>query len=254
MPRSTMRPGTASHERQTGFSMARSTEFNRAELLGGMKDILPLAIGAGIYGLAFGLLAAQTGMTGLRTGFMGAAVFAGSSQIVMIERVAAGAGAMTALLAAIALNLRLILITASLRDELAGRPIWQIVLGVHVATDENWVMMHAARNSGRQVGYWYMVGGGFTLLAIWIATTTAGATLAAIMPEPRALGMDFAFTAAFIAILRALWRGTKVDALPWLVAIGIASLVCLGTPLDPSWGLVIAGISGAITAGLRGHG
>lgn len=53
------------------------------EFRSGAREIIPLAAGAGIYGLAFGLLAAQAG---------------------------------------IALNLRLLLITASIRDIFTTRP------------------------------------------------------------------------------------------------------------------------------------
>ncbi|MGC1488732.1 MAG: AzlC family ABC transporter permease [Albidovulum sp.] len=234
--------------------MKSDTQADRAEFMAGLRDIAPLALGVAVYGLAFGLLAVQAGMNGLQTGIMGTLVFAGSSQIVMVERIVSGAGAFAAVLAGIALNLRLLLMTASLREELANRPFWQVALGVHLASDENWALLHAARNSGKRVGYWYLVGGGLCLLVTWVVATTAGASLAAVLPAPRALGMDFAFTAAFIAIMRGLWRGARTDLLPWAVSGGVAALMLLATPLDPSWGMVIAAIAGALVAGLRGHG
>lgn len=224
----------------------------RAELLAGLRDILPLALGVGVYGLAFGLLAAQAGTDGLQTGVMGTLVFAGSSQIVAVERLLAGAGAGAAVLAGLALNLRLLLITASLREELAGRSWWQILLGVHLATDENWALMHATRARGRKAGYWYLVGGGLGLVAVWVLATAAGAGFAAAVPQPRALGMDFAFTAAFIAILRSLWAGPAM-LLPWA---GSAALVLLSgwlTPLDPTWTLILGGLSGAAIAAVARH-
>ncbi|HQU67623.1 MAG TPA: AzlC family ABC transporter permease [Albidovulum sp.] len=226
----------------------------RNELLAGAKDITPLAIGVGIYGLAFGVLAAQAGMDGLHTGMMSAIVFAGSSQIVAIERIVAGAGAGAAVIAGIALNLRLLLITASLRDQFRGRPAWQVALGAHMAADENWAMMHAAQNAGRPAGYWYFVGGGLVQFVLWIAATATGAVLASAIPEPRALGIDFAFAAAFIAILRGLWRGAAIDLLPWGVSVAVAAAMVGLTPLDPSWSLIAAGLSGAVAAGLRGRG
>lgn len=226
----------------------------RDEFLAGAKDITPLAIGVGIYGLAFGVLAAQAGMDGLHTGMMSGIVFAGSSQIVAIERIVAGAGAGAAVIAGIALNLRFLLITASLRDQFKGRPAWQVALGAHMSADENWALMHAARNAGRQVGYWYLVAGGLVQFVLWIAATTTGAVIASAIPEPRALGIDFAFAAAFIAILRGLWRGTGIDLLPWGVSVAVAATMVGLTPLDPSWSLIAAGLSGAVAAGLRGRG
>jgi len=223
----------------------------RNQLTAGLRDILPLAIGVGVYGLAFGLLAAQAQMDGLQTGVMGTIVFAGSSQIIAVERLMAGAGAGAAVLAGLALNLRLLLITASLRQDFAGRPWWQVLLGVHMATDENWALMHAMRARGRRAGYWYLVGGGLGLVAVWVLATVAGATFAAAVPEPRSLGMDFAFTAAFIAILRSLWSGS-ILLLPWGASIAIVLLAGLLTPLDPTWTLILGGLGGAAIAGVLG--
>ena len=223
----------------------------RSQLTAGLRDILPLAVGVGVYGLAFGLLAAQARMDGLQTGVMGTIVFAGSSQIIAVERLVAGAGAGAALLAGLALNLRLLLITASLRDEFAGRPWWQVVLGVHLATDENWALMHAMRARGHRAGYWYLVGGGLGLVAVWVLATVAGASFATVVPEPKALGMDFAFTAAFIAILRSLWNGSTM-LMPWAGSIAIVLLAGLLTPLDPTWTLILGGLGGAAIAGVLG--
>jgi 4-azaleucine resistance transporter AzlC len=214
----------------------------------GLRDILPLALGAALYGTAFGLLAAQAGMSGLQTGLMGGLVFSGSAQFIAVERLAAGAGAVTALIAGIALNLRILLMTASLRDVLADRPLWQKILGVHMTTDESWALFHAARAKGRPTSYWYLVGAGAGMWVFWLASTLAGYSFASALPAPHALGIDFAFTAAFIAILRGMWGG-KRDLLPWAIAAGTVTGLTL-TPIEPSWALVIGGIIGAITAAI----
>ena len=226
--------------------------MHRHEFWQAVRDIAPLAVGVAIYGLAFGLLAAQASMDGLQVGVMGSAVFAGASQIVAVERLVAGAGATAAIVAAIALNLRLLLITASVRDVYAGRPFWQVALGAHMATDENWALMLAKRAEGRDVGYWYLVGGGACLLVVWVASTMTGTVFAAAIPEPKALGMDFAFTAAFIAIARSLWTG-RHDVVPWLTAFGVVALSVWSGALDASWALVLGGLAGAVVAGVWGN-
>lgn len=215
----------------------------------GAREVAPLAIGVAIYGLAFGLLAVQAGFGTLQVGVMGGIVFAGGSQIVATERLAAGAGAFAAVLAGLALNVRLLLVTASIRDIYANRPWWQVALGAHLTTDENWALMLAQRVKGRDVGYWYLVGGGACLLLVWCAATVLGVIFARVIPDPKALGMDFAFTAAFIAIARSLWKG-KSDLLPWLTAAGVVALVTRAAGLEPSWGLILGGIAGAGAAGI----
>ena len=204
----------------------------------GFRDIMPLALGAALYGLAFGLLAAQAGMSTLQTGVMGAFVFSGSAQFI-------------ALIAGVALNLRMLLMTASLRDVLANRPFWQKLLGVHLTTDESWALFHATRAKGQTTSYWYLIGAGLGMWLLWLASTLAGVSFAANLPEPRALGIDFAFTAAFIAILRGLWSG-KRDLVPWLLSAATVAGLNIFTPMEPSWALVIGGILGAVAAAIGG--
>lgn len=218
----------------------------------GAVDILPLAAGVAIYGLAFGLLAAQASLTALQVGVMGGVVFAGGSQIVAVQRLVAGSGAVVALVAGIALNLRLLLVTASIRDVYAARPPWQVLLGAHMTTDENWALMLAERAKGRDVGYWYLVGGGACLLVVWCIATVAGLFFAASIPQPKALGMDFAFTAAFIAITTSLWKG-RHQLLPWLTSLLVVVASVGSGKIDPSWALIIGGVVGAGVAGMTRH-
>jgi 4-azaleucine resistance transporter AzlC len=215
-------------------------------------EILPLALGVAIYGLAFGLLAAQASLTALQVGVMGGVVFAGGAQIVAVQRLVAGTGAIAALIAGVALNLRLLLVTASIRDVYAGRPLWQILLGAHVTADENWALMLAERAKGRDVGYWYLVGGGLCLLVVWCVATVIGVLFAAAIPDPKALGMDFAFTAAFIAIARSLWKG-RHQLLPWLTSVVVVAASIGSGKIDPSWALVLGGVAGAGMAGVMRH-
>jgi len=224
----------------------------RHEFWLGLRDVSPLAIGVAVYGLAFGLLAAQAGMPELQVGAMGGLVFAGSSQIIAVERLTAGAGATAAIIAGLALNLRLILITASIRDIYRGLPWWRVALGAHFASDENWALLLARRARGREAGYWYLVGAGVGLMVTWISASVTGVAFASAIPEPRALGMDFAFAAALIAIMRSLWRG-HADLLPWGVsAFGVAALVVTET-VAASWAIIIGGLVGAAVASIRAH-
>lgn len=233
--------------------MKQQNGIAQHQLWRGAVEITPLAVGVAIYGLAFGLLAAQASLSSLQVGIMGGVVFAGGSQIVATERLVAGAGAVAALIAGIALNLRLLLVTASIRDIYAGRPLWQVLLGAHMATDENWALMLAERAKGRDVGYWYLVGGGLCLLVVWCLSTVTGVFFATSIPEPKALGMDFAFTAAFIAIVRSLWKGRQ-QLLPWLTSAAVVLTAVASGKVDPSWALVLGGVAGAAVAGLTRNG
>jgi predicted branched-subunit amino acid permease len=224
--------------------------FNADGALGGARDVLPLAFGTAVYGLAFGLLAAEAGFTPLQIAAMGALVYAGSSQVIATQQFLAGAGVAASVLAGLALNLRILLMTAAIRDVFSGRPFLTTAAGAHLTADENWALLLAARAKGRHVGYAYLVGGGLAQMAVWCAATVLGVSFAEFIPEPKSIGVDFAFTAAFIAIALSLWRGGQ-DLPPWIVSAAVVFGGVKGFGAPAHWMLVLGGLLGAAVAGAR---
>ncbi len=196
----------------------------------GAIAILPFALGAAIYGFAFGVVAAQAGFAWWAVALMSASVFAGSSQIVAVDRFAADGLVLGAAVAGMALNLRYLGILASLHDVLGAAPLARRLLSIHLTSDENWALTMAMRSQGAGAGF--LLGSGLVLLVVWTAATALGALAGQAVPELGALGIGFAFTAAFIAMARALWRG-RADALPFAVAFGA------------TFGLGAVGVAGA---------
>ena len=195
-----------------------------------MTSILPLALGASAYGFAFGVLAAQAGFPAWGVGLMSGAVFAGSSQIVAIERLAADGALLAALAAGMALNLRYLGILASLAPVLVGVSWRRKLLLAHVTSDENWALTMAERAGAPRVGADFLLGSGLAMIAFWAGSTAAGAALGARLPDLAGWGIGFAFTAAFIAMARGLWRGRQ-DWWPYLAAFAAtATLVRAGVP------------------------
>ncbi|WP_343559405.1 AzlC family ABC transporter permease [Kiloniella sp. b19] len=218
------------------------------EFQAGLIEIWPLGLGVLVYGFAFGVLTVQADMTLLQTGMMGAFVFAGASQIVAVERLVTDGAVLSGIVAGSVLNLRFLLLTASLCSELGGRPFWQIALGVHMTGDESWALMLSRKNQGQAVGYWYLVGGGCNLMLCWLASTMAGNSFSSFIADPMAWGLDFAFTAVFIALLRTFWKGRAVSLRPWMVSVAVVmGLQWLG--LESSWTLMAGGVAGAAVAG-----
>jgi predicted branched-subunit amino acid permease len=218
----------------------------------GARAIAPLALGVAIYGMAFGLLATQAGLSPFEVTEMGGVVFAGSSQIVFTQQWLAGSGALAALAAAVVLNFRILLITASITDVFVGRPFWQVAIAAHLAADENWAMLLARRSAGGVAGYRFFVGAGMVQFVVWLAATTLGAVLANAIPDPKRLGMDFAFTAAFIAIAITLFRG-RADVAPWAATIGLVLFSVTTGWLAAPWALVFGGIAGAAVSAVFGR-
>lgn len=210
----------------------------------GALAILPLALGAAIYGFAFGLLAAQVGFPWWGVGLMSATVHAGSSQIVAVEQFASTQTVMGAALAGAALNLRYIGIVASLSDVLAGLSLKGKLLAIHITGDENWALTMAERAKSPDVGAAFLMGSGFVMITVWTASTTAGAVVGAVLPDLERFGLGFAFTAAFIAMARGLWRG-RPQMFPWMVAAAATvAVVSLGLP--KAYAIVAGTVSGLV--------
>ncbi|WP_370224990.1 AzlC family ABC transporter permease [Pararhodobacter marinus] len=218
----------------------------------GIKDgaiaILPLALGAAVYGFAVGLLAAQVGFAWWSVGLMSALVHAGSSQIVAVEQFASTGAVLGAVLAGAALNLRYIGIVASLSEMLDSLPLRLRLLAIHVTGDENWALTMARRARFPETGAPFLVGSGLVMISVWTVSTGLGAAMGAVLPDLERFGLGFAFTAAFIAMARGLWRG-RAQALPWAVAAGATMVVVtLGAP--KAYGIVAGAVCGLVVTGL----
>ena len=212
----------------------------------GAIAILPLAVGAAIYGFAFGLLAAQVGFPWWGVGLMSASVHAGSSQIVAVEQFANTSSVLGAALAGAALNLRYIGIVASLSDVLDGLTLRAKLLAIHITGDENWALTMSQRAKSRDVGAPFLIGSGVVMISVWTVSTASGALVGSVLPDLEKFGLGFAFTAAFIAMARGLWRG-RSNALPWTVAFGVAGLVVLAG-LPKAYAIVAGALCGLLAS------
>ncbi len=214
----------------------------------GALAILPLAFGAAVYGFAFGLLAAQVGFPWWGVGLMSAAIHAGSSQIVAVEQFASTGTVFGAVLAGAALNLRYVGIVASLAEVLEGLSLRMRLLAIHVTGDENWALTMAERAKSPDIGAAFLLGSGFVMISVWTASTTAGAIMGTVLPDLERFGLGFAFTAAFIAMARGLWRG-RPQVLPWVMAAA-ATIAAVSLGLPRAYGIVAGAACGLIASAL----
>lgn len=208
----------------------------------GAIAILPLAAGAAIYGFAFGLLAAQVGFPWWGVALMSSLVHAGSSQIVAVEQFADSAAVVGAAFAGAALNLRYIGIIASLTEVLSGLSLRAKLLVIHITGDENWALTMSQRAKDPQIGVRFLIGSGLVMITVWTISTTLGAFVGSTLPNLEKFGLGFAFTAAFIAMARGLWRG-HANLVPWIASFAVTiGLVTLGIP--KAYAIVAGAISG----------
>jgi predicted branched-subunit amino acid permease len=84
-------------------------------VVAGFRTCLPVAVGVGGYGVAFGVLARQAGLSVAEASLMSAFVLAGASQLVAVELWDAPLPVVTIVATTLVVNLRYVLVSASLR-------------------------------------------------------------------------------------------------------------------------------------------
>ena len=203
---------------------------------------LPVAASVAAYGSVLGVLAAQKGISWQELLVMSLTVFAGSAQFVMVDMWGSQLPVLEIIFAVFIINLRYLLIGASLNPLFQNSSIRQKSFIIHFVADENWaVTMAESRNGTATV--WFLLGGGLCLGFVWCSGALIGHQFGAAVKHPELWALDFTFAAVFTALAVNLWRGKK-DILPWIGAAVIASLAANIFP--GKWYIIAGGVGGAL--------
>ncbi|MET3928045.1 AzlC family ABC transporter permease [Devosia sp. 2618] len=215
----------------------------------GARACIPVCISVAAYGVVWGVLARGAGLSLFEVILMSGLVFAGSAQFVALDLWTATPSSLPIgplILAALIVNLRYLLLTATLRP--LFRPDQQLkgALMMGIVSDETWAMTVGEMSKGRgTIGF--LLGGGVLAYCVWMATTVTGHVLGSAIDDPTKYGLDFAFTATFLALLLGMWKG-KGDLVPWIVAALVA--IVSAKYIEGSWYILIGGIVGSLAGAI----
>jgi 4-azaleucine resistance transporter AzlC len=232
---------------ETGAPGRALDHFSRAGALRGIRDALPLGLSVVMYGSVFGVLARQAGMSFAEAFLMSALVFAGSAQFVVIGMWAAPLPVLSIVLTTLAINLRHLLMGATLRPRFARFTSRQSYGSMMVMTDENWALALSRFERGERDGA-FLLGGGIVMHLSWVLATVLGYLAGSAISRPEAIGLDFAATIAFAGLLVLLFKG-KRDLLPW----GVAAVVAVSADrlLPGNWYIILGGMAGCLAGAAR---
>ena len=216
--------------------------FEWRGVLDGFVAGLPIAIAVASYGIAFGVLAQQAGLSVAEAVLMAATVIAGVSEIIAIELWEFPVPVAAIVATTFVINLRYTLMSAALRPWYRNVSPWKAYSSVLFIADENWAMTMRELQNGEQEGG-FLLGSGLAIHVFWITTTAIGATAGKVIDDPGRYGFDFALTAVFITLLVSFWDG-RSNVLPWVVTAVVA--VASAQLLPGKWYILLGGLVGAV--------
>jgi 4-azaleucine resistance transporter AzlC len=176
-----------------------------------------------VVGISFGILARESGLSPAEIVAMSVFVFAGASQFAMVQLLKDGVAWPVIVATVLLINLRHLLMAAALRPYFARVSVARRLAAAYVLTDEAFAMAIGWFRRGRtELAYYATFAVGLYLL--WNVATVIGMLVGPSIGEPRRLGVDFAITATFIAIV-VLGVRRRSDAIVGLAAAVMAAVL-----------------------------
>ena len=219
----------------------------RGEFWAGAKDTLPLVVGAIPFGIIFGAVAVNSGLSIWATAALSLFVFAGASQFVAAGLVAGGAGLVVIILTTFVVNLRHSLYAVSLAPYVKQLPQrWLLPLGFTLTDETFLVAVERYRQPDTSPNkHWYQAGSAAFMYVNWQICTWIGIAAGTSLPNPAGWGLDFALVVTFIGMLIPGLRSRPM--IVCAIVAGAAAVLFSGLP--NRLGLMAATLAG-VAAGM----
>ena len=230
----------------------------RSDFWRGARASVPVLIAAAPFGLLFGALAVENGMTVFEATLASATIFASASQMVGIELFGADVAPWIIVFSILAVNFRHILYSATMGRTIGHFSGPQKALAFFLMTDPQFAVTEQRAERGHKVSFvWYM-GLGLPIYVMWVLEAYLGAVFGELIDDPSAYAIDFLLPLYFLGLVMD-FRGRS----NWLPVVGASALIAtaafhfVGSPWHVSLGalagvLVAAVIGGKSSAGEAG--
>ncbi|MBI2331655.1 MAG: AzlC family ABC transporter permease [Chloroflexi bacterium] len=212
----------------------------RRNFIEGIRAEVPLLIGVFPFGMIYGALALNAGLSNAAAQMMSSILFAGSSQFITAQLVSESAPAMVMILTIAVVNLRHMLYSASLAPYLKDLSLkWKVALS-YFLTDEAYApsILYYEKEGLQTQKHWFLLGAGFSLWLHWQVSTAVGIFLGAAIPESWSL--DFALPLTFIAMVVQVLK--KQPMIAAALSAGVTALLAYNLPFK--LGLILAALVG----------
>lgn len=211
----------------------------------GVAEGLPFIVIMVPFGALFGVLAVEAGLPLSQVMAFSMLVIAGASQFTAIQLMVDGVPAAIVILSALAVNLRMVMYSASMVPHLGAAPLWQRAIISYLLVDQTYALAQTAYDAepawslGDKVAYF--AGVALPVFPAWVGATWVGAVLGAQVPDSWQL--DFAMPLAFVALVAPMLK-TRAHVAAAFVSVAGALML---TWVPWNLGLILAATLGMIT-------
>lgn len=216
------------------YTMRARTRFGAeigtaSELGRGFRASLPILIGIIPFALLLGAEAASKGLKLFEVPLMTGLNFAGGSEFAAIRLWTSPPNVLLIAGLTFLVNSRHLLMGAAIAPFLTGLSKRRILPALFILVDESWALgMADARQQGRLSLPFYL-GAALPMWLVWVVFTALGAAVGPVLGDASAYGLELAFPAVFLVLLRSMWQGFRT-ARPWLVSLVVAATAHLLVP------------------------
>tara|TARA_Y100000817_G_scaffold279936_1_gene243636 strand:+ start:3240 stop:3932 length:693 start_codon:yes stop_codon:yes gene_type:complete len=175
------------------------TKFS--EFKNGCLQEIPLQLGVFPFGIAYGILGIEVGLTNIQTYLLSIIIFAGVSQIVFAQLFSTFTPSFMIVGTIGIVNLRHILYGVSLSSYLKKLSLkWRIILS-YLITDEAFAISYKRFSEEKKTKYmhFHLLGSGITLWISWQISTLIGIFIGPSIPI--SLNLEYVIPLSFIAIV-----------------------------------------------------
>ncbi|WP_096435770.1 AzlC family ABC transporter permease [Alteribacter populi] len=182
-----------------GVTVVNSDQENQVgSFQKGLLDGLSIAIGYMPVAVTFGLIAGSTGLTVAEAVLMSILVFAGAAQYMALSMIALGTGAIEIVLATFIVNLRHLLMSASINERAEKGDRKLRALYAFGMTDE---VFAVTSTKNKPIKAYYIIGVAAIAYVSWVGFTAVGFYMGSFLPLIVQESMAIALYGLFIALL-----------------------------------------------------
>ena len=198
------------------------TKFS--EFKNGCLQEIPLQLGVFPFGIAYGILGIEVGLTNIQTYLLSIIIFAGVSQIVFAQLFSTFTPSFIIVGTIGIVNLRHILYGVSLSSYLKKLSLkWRIILS-YLITDEAFAISYKRFSEEKKTKYmhFHLLGTGITLWTSWQISTLIGIFIGPSIPN--SLNLEYVIPLSFIAIV-VVSINTKIKLIVFIMSALLSILL-----------------------------